>query len=63
MNNIIKNLGFKTIHEASDGKEGLTVLNEQDIGLIFSGWNMPNMTGIECLKRVRSSENTRTLLF
>jgi CheY-like chemotaxis protein len=26
MKNIIKNLGFKTIHEAGDGKEGLAVL-------------------------------------
>jgi len=63
MKNIIKNLGFKTIHEAGDGKEGLTVLDEQDIGLIISDWNMPNMTGIEFLKRVRSSEKHKNTPF
>lgn len=63
MKNIIKNLGFKTIHEASDGKEGLAVLESQDIGLIISDWNMPNMTGIEFLKRVRSSEKHKSTPF
>jgi two-component system chemotaxis response regulator CheY len=63
MKNIIKNLGFKTIHEAGDGKEGLAVLESQDIGLIISDWNMPNMTGIEFLKRVRSSEKHKSTPF
>ncbi|MFA6011273.1 MAG: response regulator [Desulfobacteraceae bacterium] len=63
LKNIIKSLGFKTIHEASDGKEGLAVLDEQDIGLIISDWNMPNMTGIEFLKRIRSSEKHKNTPF
>jgi two-component system chemotaxis response regulator CheY len=63
LKNIIKSLGFKTIHEATDGKEGLAVLDEQDIGLIISDWNMPNMTGIEFLKRVRSSEKHKSTPF
>lgn len=63
MKNIIKNLGFKTIYEAGDGKEGLVVLNEHDIGLIISDWNMPNMTGIEFLKRVRNLEKHKNTPF
>lgn len=63
MKNIIKNLGFKIIHEASDGNEGLAVLDEQNIGLIISDWNMPNMSGIEFLKCVRSSEKHKNTPF
>lgn len=63
MKNIIKNLGFKTIHEAGDGKEGLAVLDARNIGLIISDWNMPNMSGIEFLKRVRSSEKYKNTPF
>lgn len=63
MKNIIKNLGFKTIHEAGDGKEGLAVLDARNIGLIISDWNMPNMSGIEFLKRVRSSEKYKSTPF
>jgi two-component system chemotaxis response regulator CheY len=31
--------------------------------LIISDWNMPNMSGIEFLKRVRSSEKHKTTPF
>lgn len=41
------------IFEAADGVEALEVLNSKDIDIVFSDWNMPNMTGIELLKEVR----------
>ena len=40
--------------EAGDGIEGQKVLSTtKDVDIIFSDWNMPNMTGIECLKWTR----------
>ncbi len=63
MKNIIKNLGFKTIHEAGDGKEALGVLQRHDIGLIISDWNMPHMTGIEFLRQVRAMDNHKNTPF
>lgn len=60
---MLKNLGFRSIHEAGDGKEALEVLGTKDIGLIVSDWNMPNMTGIEFLRQIRSMEKYRDTPF
>lgn len=51
--NALKNLEVTSIHEAEDGVEALKVLEAQTIDIVFSDWNMPNMTGIELLKAVR----------
>lgn len=42
--------------EASDGKEGLEKVSQNnDLNLILCDWNMPNMTGIEFVKALRTS--------
>jgi two-component system chemotaxis response regulator CheY len=41
--------------EADDGTTALNVLESQKIDLIISDWNMPKMTGLELLKKVRAS--------
>ena len=53
-------LGFTHVREAADGAEArraieksLTVGNKA-FGLIISDWNMPEMSGLQLLKRVRS---------
>lgn len=61
--NMLRTMGFKTIHEADDGKDALGVLASQNIGLIISDWNMPNMTGIEFLRHVRGMEKYRSTPF
>lgn len=52
--NILTQLGFKNIIEADDGTTALKALQESKIDLIISDWNMPKMTGLELLKRVRA---------
>ncbi len=54
MKNILTQLGFKNIIEADDGTTALKVLQAEKIDLIISDWNMPKMTGLELLKKVRS---------
>lgn len=49
-------LGFHDITEAADGLEALQKLDKGDFEFIISDWNMPNMMGIEFLKRVRASD-------
>ena len=56
LKNILKQLGFKNILEADDGTTALEVLGKQDVDLIISDWNMPKMTGLDLLKRVRADE-------
>ena len=42
------------IYEASDGIEGLNVLEGKTVNLILSDINMPNMDGLEFIKQVRA---------
>lgn len=53
---ICKELGLNTLVEAADGaKAWEEICNAKPpFGLIISDWNMPNSTGLDLLKRVRS---------
>jgi two-component system, chemotaxis family, chemotaxis protein CheY len=58
MRRIIKNtlsrLGYEDVLEGEDGLQGWTVLNENpDIGMLITDWNMPEMNGLELVKKVR----------
>ncbi len=48
---------FQTI-EANNGAEALTVIADQKPDLVLSDWNMPEMKGIELLKKLREAGNT-----
>ena len=63
LKNILKQLGFKNLVEADDGTTAWDVLESQDIDLIISDWNMPKMTGLELLKKVRASSKYKTAPF
>jgi two-component system chemotaxis response regulator CheY len=43
------------IVEAEDGADALAKVSSEKPDLVLSDWNMPNMTGIECLQALRSS--------
>jgi len=43
------------VYEASDGREALASLEAQQVGLVLSDINMPNMDGIEFLRAVKTS--------
>ncbi|UZP66856.1 chemotaxis response regulator CheY [Desulfovibrio mangrovi] len=61
--NILRQLGFTNIVEADDGTTAWETLNKDKIDFIISDWNMPNMTGIELLRKVRASEEFGDLPF
>jgi two-component system, chemotaxis family, chemotaxis protein CheY len=46
------------IVEAEDGADALAKVSSEQPDLVLSDWNMPNMTGIECLEAMRSSGST-----
>jgi two-component system chemotaxis response regulator CheY len=60
---VLKQLGFSDIIEAEDGDLALKELNKDKFGLIVSDWNMPNMTGLDLLKAVRSDNNLKGIPF
>lgn len=61
--NLLKQLGFEEVDDASDGTEALARLKGRKYGLVISDWNMEPMTGIELLKHVRSQPSTAKMLF
>lgn len=52
--NLLKQLGFEDVDEASDGAAALAKMKERKYGLVISDWNMEPMTGYELLKEVRA---------
>ncbi len=52
--NLLKQLGFVDIHDASDGSAALAKMHERKFGLVISDWNMEPMTGYALLQEVRS---------
>ena len=52
--NLLKQLGFEDVDDASDGSAALNKMREKKYGLIISDWNMEPMTGYELLKEVRA---------
>ena len=52
--NLLKQLGFDDVDDASDGSAALTKMREKKYGLVISDWNMEPMTGYELLKEVRA---------
>jgi len=66
MRNIIKNT-FTELKvscqylEAENGKKALQLLETNKVSLIFLDWNMPEMDGIEFLRKVRSMPDYKDL--
>ena len=63
MRNLLKQIGFDNVEEATDGTEALQKLREKKFGLIISDWNMEPMTGIELLREVRTDDNLKKMPF
>lgn len=61
--NILRQLGFQNVVEADDGTSAWDFLNREKIDFIVSDWNMPQMTGIDLLRKVRSSEQFANIPF
>lgn len=61
--NLLKQLGFKTIDEATDGAEALAKMRGRAYSLVISDWNMAPMTGFQLLKEVRADEKLKETKF
>lgn len=61
--NILRQLGFTNIVEADDGSTAWDTLNKDNIDFVISDWNMPQMSGIELLRKVRGSEEFADMPF
>lgn len=63
LNNLLRQLNFTNVDEASDGAEALEKLNKNKFDLIISDWNMEPMTGIQLLREIRADDNLNDIPF
>ena len=61
--NLLRQLGFENIDDASDGSIALAKMREQRYGLVISDWNMEPMTGYELLQQVRADPHLKETPF
>lgn len=64
----LKGMGYSNIKDAENGAEAFMIFNnsvmrDNGIGFIVSDWNMPKMTGIELLKKVRGTDLGKNIPF
>ena len=61
--NLLKQIDFNSVEEATDGAEALAKLRHGNYGLVISDWNMQPMTGLELLREVRADTRLRATPF
>ncbi len=61
--NLLKQLGFENVDEATDGSMALQKLRDRPYDMVISDWNMEPMTGLQLLKEVRADAKLKSLPF
>ena len=58
----LQQLGHTDILEAEDGVQALAKFNEKAPDLMLIDWNMPNMSGLELVRKIRETNKTIPLI-
>jgi two-component system chemotaxis response regulator CheY len=61
--NLLKQLDFNNVEEATDGAEALAKLRAGNFGLVISDWNMQPMSGLQLLQEVRADAKLKSIPF
>ncbi len=61
--NLLKQLGFEDIDEASDGHQALRRMRARPYDLVISDWSMQPMGGLDLLKKIRADRKLRQVPF
>ncbi|MCK5147486.1 response regulator [bacterium] len=60
LTNCVTEAGYSDILQAADGVEALGMLQQNDdVGLVFADWHMPNMDGFTMLQEIKGSDQTK----
>ncbi len=60
--NILKNVGFTNISEAENGKIAWDILKNDQYDILLTDWMMPEMSGIDLIKKIRTSSGNLKIL-
>lgn len=58
---LLKELGVTQIEEAEDGNDALIKLKNGKFDFVITDWNMPNVTGLELLQKIRADQDLKHL--
>jgi two-component system chemotaxis response regulator CheY len=61
--NLLNQIGFKDIEEATDGTMALEKFKKDNYELVISDWNMEPMSGYELLKQIRAGSHNKDVPF
>jgi two-component system chemotaxis response regulator CheY len=60
--NTLSRLGYKDVVQAADGAEAWDALQANpDVGVVITDWNMPNMNGLELVKKIRAQDKYKAM--
>lgn len=57
--NTLSRIGYEEVDEAEDGEDCIRKLTAGKYDLVLMDWNMPNLTGIEALKRIKDNPDLK----
>lgn len=53
VSNALRTIGYDDIVEAEDGEDALQTIIADEVELVVTDWNMPNMDGLDLVKALR----------
>ena len=59
--NTLQNLGFNEVDEAEDGEEALKKVAANEYDLVLMDWNMPNLSGLDALKKMKADDQLKNI--
>ena len=59
---VIESLGYEAV-PASNGREAINALevHDQNVGLVLLDWNMPELNGIDVIKKMRTDDRFKNI--
>jgi len=61
--NMLLDLGFAQVLQASNGEHALGILSQQKVDFIIAEWDMPKVSGLELLQKVRADKRNASTVF